>query len=230
MKTKHSIILALAAVILPLTWANAARDYQFNGSSNNEVGGVLDTINTAPGQQITVSLQVALSGADATQAVDYWLSQFSGPAAGVFSIVGRDYTSSIFPDPSATNGTVTASTDTRTNSAASGAADGVPDNQINPQNGFDLGSSVNDATDRSNGTFQVATFTLQVAGNAAPGTYELRTFDYSGFGIGDVTPDNQAAINVDVAAVPEPATLSLLLLGGLGSFGANFLRGRRRLS
>lgn len=229
MKTKYAIILLLAALVLPLSWASGAVSLEFNNSINNQVGGVPATLTGAPGGTVTISLQL-VSTAEGTTALDYWLSQFSGPTAGAFSIVSRDYTSSIYPDPSASNAQVMSSTDTFSNSTGAPGADSVPDNVIKPQNGFDLGSSKSDTTvNQPAGTWQVATFTLGISNAAALGTYQIRSFDYNGFGWSNTTVQDQpfstqAAINVNVAAVPEPATWSLMTLGGL----LTLLRARKK--
>jgi hypothetical protein len=221
------LILAFATVVLPLSTANAA-DYLFNNSTNNEVGGGPNTIFAAPGSAVQISLQVNLGAGESTSAVDYWLIQASGPTPGAFSIVGRDYTGSSFSDPSATNAQVTSTSDNYNNSTGAPGADGNPDNALAPRNVFDLGSSTSDQSTKTNGVFQIATFTLQFAANAATGMYEIRTFDLAGFGINDVTPAHQATIFI---GVPEPATWSLLSLGGLGALGVNRLYCRcRRLS
>jgi hypothetical protein len=228
MKTKYNIILAVAALLLPLTWANAATDdFFWNGSTNNEVGKSPTMIDITAGGTVSLVLSIVIASGTTgdTGGIDYWLSQASG-SGHPFSITNRDYTNSAYPDPSATLAQVTASTDTRSNSANSATSDGVPDNQINPQNAWDLGSSDTAAGPKGVGTWLVATFTFSIAPSAT-GTYELRTFDYTGFGIGDITPLHQADIFLRV--VPEPATLSLLGLGGLGCLGLTLLRARHRV-
>jgi hypothetical protein len=224
MKTKH-IIIALAAVVMPLSVANAA-DFLFNNSTANEVGGSPATLTAAPGGSVSFSLQVALSASETTGAVDYWLTQFSGAPAGMFTITGLDYTGSAFSDPSAGVGGGTSTADAFNNTTGAPGTDGVADNLINPRNGPDLGSSATpNGTFRTNGTFQVVNLTLGV-NPAAAGLYNIRTFDYSGFGINDITPGAQASININV--VPEPATWSLMGLGGLASVGLTWLRARRK--
>jgi hypothetical protein len=231
MKAKYTIVLALAAtIILPLSWANAQGDFQFNGSPNNEVGGTPDTLIGTPGTNIVLSLQAVLPAGALVGGLDYWLSQFSGPSgSNPFTLVSRDFTSSFWADPSTVDALAASSNDTRSNSASFGAPDGVPDNQINPQTAFDLGSTSATGTPVNGaGTFQVATITLHVAAGAAPGLYDLRTFDYPGFGLADITPEHQAEILVSIGVIPEPPIWSLISLGGLGSFGLTWLRSRRK--
>lgn len=227
---KYPIVLLLAAIMLPFSWASAAVSLQFNNSNSNQVGGSPATLSGAPGSTITISLQL-VSTAEGTTALDYWLSQFSGPMAGAFSITGRSYTLSDFPDASATDPQVTSSTDTRSNSASSSGGDGIADNVLNPRNGFDLGSVKNNSgVNFGAGTFQVANFTLTILPNAAAGLYQIRTFDYTGFGWSNTTVQDQpfsaqAAININV--VPEPSTWAFMVLGGISVLAATRFRSKR---
>ena len=232
---RYSLLSLVAALALPLSCAQAAVSLEFNNSSNNQVGGALSTIDVASGGTIVLSLQL-VSTSEGTTSLDYWLSQFSGPGGTgpfVFSIMTRDLAGSFFPDPSASDATVSSAADTRSNTLASGAADGVPDNRLGPRSGFDLGSSKQTTTSNNGpGTLQVATFTLQILPNATPGVYQLRSFDYAGFGWSNVTSvdqpfANQAAININV--IPEPATWSFITLGAMAAACLGFVRTRRRV-
>jgi hypothetical protein len=97
----------------------------------------------------------------------------------------------------------------------------------------DMGATSDGTQGVGNGTYHLADYTFSLSG-FAPGTYTLFTTTISPKG-SEINYDNGATFSQAFAPaaaytifVPEPATSSLLGLGGLGSLGLAWLRARHR--
>ena len=119
-----------------------------------------------------------------------------------YSISGRDIGASPFTDLISTQAQVFAS----------------PGNNVDANgNERDLGGLADNPM--GDGTYFVATITLSIAGNAAPGSYTFQTVTSGGRqGVfndseGDTSPIQPGSITVTV--VPEPSTYALLAVGAI---------------
>lgn len=215
---KKQLLIAVGCLVAG--WAFGANE------SLSLTSGGFNSITTGSTSSFTLDVASSWTGYSST-GLSYWLQLPSTVASG-FSLTGVTY-GTTFPDGNQTGPSTVLFNDAV---AADGAASGFT---IETR---DLGSTTNFGDPSvAAGTYADTSMTVNLSG-VAPGTYTLES-TFGGSRPSEQTEDlgggNTAAHNFPVSTftitvVPEPGTLSLLGLGGLGSLGLTVIRARRRNS
>jgi hypothetical protein len=233
--TMKKTILSLALAVISLVTINSASaaitSTLLTFNDNNADGNGNNTLWLSNTGTFTFSIDVFLGftadGASPNQlkGLSFWLETETGAASHI-TLTSETYF------------TITTQTDPGPNKVfnqTSGADAGFMashDSVANPNTStIDTGDLGGTFAARGAGTFQIATLNFSVSGLAA-GTYHLKTTGVSPL-VSEATDTTNADNTIPqatytITVVPEPATLSLLGLSGLGSLGMTVLRRRRR--
>lgn len=210
---KKLLITALSVAALTVSAFGQSQTLAFD-----DLSGAPDSGTYAPGDTFSFNVNLTFAGYNAI-GLSFWLETESGFASNL-SIVNVTY-GTFFPDGNQS----TPNPDFFNSSQASSGF---------LSNNRDLGSTVDDPGTQSvaPGTYFVANVTLELGGSAPAGTYTIRSTTtgthQSVVSDSTFTDHSLPAATYTVTVVPEPATWSMLALGGLIAFGANRLRVRTR--
>jgi len=211
MKTK--LITSIGCLLLMAASVRANAVLSFDDHSGAPAAG-----SYTPGSSFTfdITLAVANSGTDPVPDVSglsFWF-ETSAVNNSYFTITNR--TLSTFTDPNTVGLT-------------------YPQAIVAGGNTNDLGGT--GTTQRTVTSYLVASLTIKINAATPAGTYTIMTTGFSSNTDHSKTSEandssfmrhNIAPVAYAITVVPEPATLSLLGLGSLGSIGLTLLRARRR--
>jgi hypothetical protein len=222
---KKTILSALIPLFMATSAAFGTNVLSFNDNNGTPNAGTYNPTSTF---SFDVSLTFTNPPISTSPGLSYWF-EVPTALAPFISITNEQYftfTNGTQPTNSADTTTYKVFTD------SSGANTGFKsDFQTNGSLSGDLGGT-KAGSQVAPGTYQVATIAFSLAG-APPGTYTLETTALSpkiSETTGPTSNDNplDAQATYTITVVPEPATLSLLGLSGLGSLGLTMLRARRK--
>jgi hypothetical protein len=221
---KKTTLVLTVSLLLSASWALGQTSASFSFNDNTApVGTLIDTnpaanaatFNSGTG---TFNVDVSLTFAGGTSTgYSLWLETETGGASKI-SLTGETF--STFTTPTDSEAKPWSFND------SSGAHAGFLSDKSAIQAG-DLGAT---GSAQAAGTYQVADLQFTLSG-LAPGTYHLETTTLSPKPSEATVAANDAFAAQSIytiTVVPEPATWSLLILGGLGAFGLNLLRARKR--